>query len=500
MPSVSPQRILRAAEYARQSVLEDQGISQQVADLDREAARRGWVVVAQFIDNDVSGSYERGEGTGWKSMLDAYDRGEFDVLLVTETSRLTRRLSDVLDITQPRRDMRVVVIREGVDTAVDDFLLKQLTLLAEREVKLKAQRAARYAIERRAAGHPTSGMTPHGYRWLPAGLRDEDGARYRIDESEAADVRRIFDEFLAGAPLAQIARDLTNDGRTTRQGSRWLSSTVRRILLNPHYAALLPPAQARGKHKLSAIDLEECSPGAWDPIVTREQLVATRSRLLGVAPLHSGTARRWLLSGLALCSLCRAPVRSAAGETHPTARKTGGAAPTKRFHAYRCVNGHFLRNGDPVDDYVRELVIERLSRHDARDLLAKPAEIDIAALNTRRQALEDAGAVVTDLIMRGKLLAKDAEARLDAARAELAIIDAQLAAAVMADPLADAVASKDVREWWEGATLARQRGVVDRLMTVAIRPVGKGRRITAPEQVVPTVEITWKGETSRSLP
>ncbi|WP_375545121.1 recombinase family protein [Brevibacterium luteolum] len=57
-------------------------------------------------------------------------------------------------------------------------------------------------------------------------------------------VRRIFAEFVAGAPLGQIAHDLTSDGYATRESSRWHTSTVRRVLINPHYSALLPPYAA----------------------------------------------------------------------------------------------------------------------------------------------------------------------------------------------------------------------------------------------------------------
>lgn len=227
----------RVAIYARQSVAEDQGITQQLDDCRAEASQRGWPVVAVFPDDGTSASKDRGAKTKWAMMLDAHDKGEFDVLMVTETSRLTRRLVDILDVRPPRRDIRILVLRQGIDTASSDLGLKMLIIVAEEEVKIKAARAARYAIERRGAGHPTAGMTPHGYRWVPADLRDTKGTRYVVNEDEAQDVRQIFREFLAGGSLGQIARDLTTTGRRTRAGARWHTSTVRRVLLNPLYAS-----------------------------------------------------------------------------------------------------------------------------------------------------------------------------------------------------------------------------------------------------------------------
>lgn len=489
---VTPQP--RVAIYARQSEDVDQGIAQQLDDCRAEAAKRGWRMVAEFRDNDTGASAARGPKTDWVRMLREFDAGTFDVLLVTETSRFTRSLTDVLDVTPPRRAIRVVVIREGIDTEIDAFMLKQLVLLAEREVKIKASRAARYAAERRKEGHPTAGMTPHGYRWLSAGDRGPAGTRYVVDEVEAADVRRIFAEFLAGASLGQIARDLNDAGRTTRKGARWRSATVRRILMNPFYAALLPPAQPTGKHELATINLQACTAGAWEAIVEPEQLVATRGRLVGVKPNHNGTARRWLLSGLARCSVCREPVRSARGETHPSARKDGsGTAPRQRYHAYRCINGHFMRNGDLIDEYVAMLCIARLSEPDAATLLSpQPGKVDVAALHTRRDALRATRKNVFSLIDDDPSRLADAQDRLEDLEERLRTVDSEIASAVSMSPFADLVGVEDVRAWWDAKTLARRRAIVEFLVSVAICPVGKGRRVTSWEAVAETVAVLPK--------
>lgn len=484
----------RVAIYARQSVDEDQGITQQLEDCRAEVHRRGWCVVAEHQDNDTSASKERGPKTAWSAMLKSFDAGDFDTVIVTETSRITRSLIDVLDIRPPRRDMRVVVIREGIDTERDDFMLKQLVLLAEREVRIKTERAARYAVGRRLAGHPTPGMPPHGYSWVPSIERDSAGTRYRVDAADAEDVRRIFREFLAGAPLAQIARDLNDAGRSTRRGVRWGSTTVRRVLLNPLYAALLPPAQPTGEFDSTAIDLNACTPGAWDPIIERDQLVASRGRLLGVRANHSGTARKWLLSGLGVCAVCSHPVRSASGETHPTARKVGGgAAPSRRYHAYRCPNGHFMRNGDIVDQYISNICIARLSQEDVMDLVAPRSDsIDVGVLNSAREALKGRRQSIASFVARGLMTDLEADESLVEISKELQGISDQIALAVREDPFAELAVVDDVESWWNSATLARRRLLVDALMVVRIRPVGHGRRVTTLEAAAATVAIEWR--------
>lgn len=489
-----PDKSPRIAVYARQSADEAQGISQQIHDCRAEAKHRGWQIIEEYCDNDTSASKLRGSGTQWAAMLKDFDAGEFDAVLANDVDRLTRNLGDVLELSAPRRNIRVLTVRGGIDTAVDDFMFKQLVLLAEREVKLKAVRAQRYALERRAAGHPTPGMSPHGYKWVTRQNRDEKDTRYVIDPNEAQDVKRIFNEFLAGAPLGQIARDLNAAGRLTRKGALWRSSSTRRILLNPNYAALLAPAQASGMYDPTMIKIESCVPGAWEPLVDLDRLLAARGRLIGVKPNHDGTARKWLLSGLAVCGVCRGPVRSARGETHPTAKKGGSSnAPSLRYHAYRCVKGHFMRNGDMIDRYIAGACINRLSQPDALSLLAPPADTaDIAVLHSRRVELQGRHTAIAGLIASGKMSPNAAEQALDDLADELHTVNAQIAKAVLRNPLADLAGVDDVRSWWENSTLARRRAIVGMLMVVVINRVGYGRRVTSVDAAAATVGIEWR--------
>ena len=495
--------LLRVAIYVRQSVEEPQGISQQLEDCHAEANRRGWKVVGTYEDDDVSGSKKRGAKTDWSRMLADFDQGLFDAVLVKDVERLTRSLVDILELRPPKRDVRVLTVRGGIDTADDDTTLKLFVVMAEREVRLKTARAQRYAVERRKQGHPAAGHTAYGYRWVRAADRDAAGTRFRIDKDEARIVRRIFSEFLVtgdGAKLAQIARDLNDDGLRTRQGTRWRTPTIRRILINPHYAALLPPVQPEGQNDMAKVQLEACIPGAWEAIVPEEQLVAARAVLVGRQPKHQGTARSHLLSGIPTCSVCGGPVRSCRARTHPTKRKDGEAAGSKHHAAYRCIDGHFVRRADHIDEFICEVVIERLSQDDAADLL-RPVDDgpDLGVLNARRAELRERDAAIASLIARGKMTVDAAEEALDELTAELGQVEEQISVAAARDPLADVVTSDDARAWWEGATLSRRRAVIETLMDIVIRPVGPGSRPGRHRDtelrhraIKKTLEIHWK--------
>ncbi|MSS83299.1 hypothetical protein FYJ24_00660 [Actinomycetaceae bacterium WB03_NA08] len=90
--------------------------------------------------------------------------------------------------------------------------------MAEHEIQEKSSRTKRYAQERHQKGHPKPGSTPHGYRWVIAQNRGEDDSRFVVDVDEASDVQFIFDEFLSGTTLYQIAAALNREGRRTRSG------------------------------------------------------------------------------------------------------------------------------------------------------------------------------------------------------------------------------------------------------------------------------------------
>lgn len=67
--------------------------------------------------------------------------------------------------------------------------------------------------------------------------KDADGRdTYEINEDEAAIVRRIYGEYLAGVSIHRICRGLEADGIPTKLGKkRWAYSVVESILHNEKY-------------------------------------------------------------------------------------------------------------------------------------------------------------------------------------------------------------------------------------------------------------------------
>lgn len=140
-----------------------------------------------------------------------------------------------------------------------------------------------------------------------------------------------------------------------------------------------------------------------------------------------------------------------------------------------------------VDHYVSEVVIARLCREDAADLLPQRRRADVAALSREANAIRarraDLGALFADgEIDRAALLAGTARAD-----ARLAEIEGRLADAASDSAVAPLLAAGDVRAAWGALDLSRKRAVISALMRVHLLPPGQGRRSFDPD----SVRVEW---------
>jgi DNA invertase Pin-like site-specific DNA recombinase len=108
---------LRAALYARVST-DRQSTENQLIELRQTAARLGWEVVGEFVDNGISGAKGRKDRPQLDAMLKGVARKDFDVVASWSVDRLGRSLIDLVSMLQELHSTGVDLYlhQQGINT------------------------------------------------------------------------------------------------------------------------------------------------------------------------------------------------------------------------------------------------------------------------------------------------------------------------------------------------------------------------------------------------
>ena len=217
-----------------------------------------------FEDRDRSGyTFEQREG--YQEMRRGLMSHKYDILIVKDFSRFSRRNSRGLVELEDLRDagVRIISIGDNIDFPNDDDWLKiQFQFLINEMPVTDTSRKVRNVIKRRQNDGEWICAAPYGY------LVTEDKL-FEIIPTEAETVRRIFDLYSnAGWGYKKIANYLTDQGvptprmsermrkeaagkKTKREAKNaWAIATVQGILDNDFYIGTL----RQGKYTLAKIN------------------------------------------------------------------------------------------------------------------------------------------------------------------------------------------------------------------------------------------------------
>lgn len=206
-----------------------------------------------FEDRDRSG-YTFDQREGYQEMRRGLMQHKYDILIIKDFSRFSRRNSRGLVELEDLRDagVRIISIGDGIDFPNDDDWLKiQFQFLVNEMPVTDTSRKVRSVVKRRQNDGEWICAAPYGY------LVTED-KHFEIIPTEAATVRQIFDLYNnAGWGYKKIANYLTDEGvPTPRMSERmrkeaagkktkrdaknaWAIATVQGILDNDFYIGTL---------------------------------------------------------------------------------------------------------------------------------------------------------------------------------------------------------------------------------------------------------------------
>ncbi len=291
-----------AAIYAR--ISSDQegtalGVARQLEDCRAFAAKHGWVIADEYVDNDVS-AYSGKKRPEYERMLVDLAAGERDAVIAYHLDRLTRSPRDLehfVDVATAAKVTHVQFVSGGdFDLVSGDglMLMRMLAAVAAGESATKSRRMKRKNDETAAKGLPhRGGNRPFGY--------DDDWVSLRPDE--AAAVRTMVARFLAGESLRSIAVWLDAEGIKTVRGRPWLTTSVRTTLRNPRIAGLRA-------HRGDVVGT-----AAWEPIIAVAEWDKVMALMDRRATTRERSPRSYLLTGLLHCGKCGNRLFSSRRET-----------------------------------------------------------------------------------------------------------------------------------------------------------------------------------------
>jgi DNA invertase Pin-like site-specific DNA recombinase len=187
-----------------------------------------------WIDDGYTGTTL--ERPAFQDMLSEIERGNVDVCLCKDTSRLGRNYLAVGLFLEnlTRHGVRLIAVSDGVDTASgEDEFMPFRTILHEFYAKDISKKIRASVKTRALRGEPTNGITPYGYI--------KDGKNWTIDENKAEVVRKIYSLFLGGMNFIDIAKELERLEIPTPSGKHnwWNEVTVATIIDNKEYTGVL---------------------------------------------------------------------------------------------------------------------------------------------------------------------------------------------------------------------------------------------------------------------
>lgn len=304
-----------------------------------------------FEDRDRSG-YTFAQREGYQRMRPQLLSGRYDILIVKDLSRFSRRNGHGLVELETLRDagVRIIAIGDSIDYPTnDDWLRIQIYFFVNEMPVTDTSKKVKNVIKRRQEEGKWICSVPYGYV-----ITNSKTGAFAVEPSEATVVQKVFELYLEGWGYQKIANYLTDQHiPTPRMNERarveasggvyhrkvkdtWSIVTVQGILFNDFYIGTL----RQGKYTRKKINGDDVRKDASEHIVFEnhhEPIIDYRTFAIAQGMLQKRSTDHYrgvkkydnIYSGFMVCGDCGSPM-------FPMSRPGGN-------DAYRC--GTYHRRG-----------------------------------------------------------------------------------------------------------------------------------------------------------
>jgi DNA invertase Pin-like site-specific DNA recombinase len=338
----------RVAAYCRVSTDTDEQATSYEAQVEHYTKyikqNPAWDCAGIYADDGISGTNTKKRESFNRLIKDCMD-GKIDMVLTKSISRFARNTLDCLNYIRKLKDKNIAVFfeKEGINTldAKGEVMLTIMASLAQQESESLSQNV-RLGFQYRFQQGKV--MVNHN-RFL--GYDKDENGKLIINKAEAEVVKRIYREYLEGQSYYSIGRGLTKDGIKTAAGkTKWLASTLRKILSNEKYMgdALLQKTITTDFLTKKRVINHGIAPQYYveddhEAIIPKDLFMRVQEEMARRASLETNVGRRRLYSGMyalsntVFCAHC--------GEVF---QRTQWNISGNRKHVWRCLSRLHKKN------------------------------------------------------------------------------------------------------------------------------------------------------------
>ncbi len=427
--SVSGLRGVIYARYSDGGNQTDQSLEGQVRECRKYADDNGIIIVQEYLDPHISGKGAENR-PAFQQMIADGDKHQFEVVIVWKTDRFARNRYDSARYKERlrRNGISIRYAAEHIPDSAEGIILESmLEGMAEyysadlRQKILRGMRESAYKCK-------VLTRAPIGYKPGP-------NREYLIDEETAPVVRQIFQKYVDGERLSDIAEFANAMGLRTGVNHRLTITAISAIVSNQKYIGVY-------EYKNGEIRVENGIP----PIIDKSLFYAAQRRResrkkgdYSRKNMGRPAKREYLLSGLVFCGDCGS---SMFGETSVKTHAGGRRA----YHAYYSCKAHREKTGpgcpnssiqqEPLEELVKDVLIDVILNDSLRQFVhsyileASASQVykdRIKAIKRQIKSKESAISNLIDTLEKG-VYSNSLIERLKALEKEISYLEAEIAA------------------------------------------------------------------------
>ncbi|MCT8139968.1 recombinase family protein [Anaerobacillus sp. CMMVII] len=274
-------------------------------------AEKGWDLYRFYVDVET-GTKDKKRKNLLQLIKDAKER-KFDIILSKELSRLARngKLSyEIKDIAE-KNNIHIVTFDNAINSIDGNIHMFGLyAWLYEQESQRTSERIKAALFTNAKKGDFHGSNAPYGYKVIDKKL-------YPSEDTTPHITKRIYDMYLSGMGFDSIARLLTSEGVPTpaavagkvNAGEFWHGSTIKKILMNPHYTGDLVQCRettrsvkSEARHPLPK-EKHVIIKDAHQPLISRDDFEAVQ-HMITTRKKNITKGKKHLFTNLLYCSDC----------------------------------------------------------------------------------------------------------------------------------------------------------------------------------------------------